>query len=392
MNKDSLIFKVMCLTVCLMLCVSSIAVFAEEAPEAEDETVSEAVEEIASEPDEAATDAEDATDAEEPTEEETEGEEEREVLDLYAATLRDNGIYVTPTDTIAAAFTYGDYRYVVPAGSGNNIRLDGFESDVEFTSEDIASNARHTLQATGAITPESAHSGYFGFSVTGGKFVYRTSVTQDMIYVFSAWMKNAGDGISDAGRVFTVSDDSGNSYNVGYNEIGRGISATGDWQQVIFTFKAPISGLFAIDFEYRGRTPLMIDDIELYEAELFFNPLEITDVECTDADGNAYSYADGFTTSGTLTHSTTFYNSDVDDVYYKAVMVLYKDGIMIDCQIRDEMALLQDETTTTFSINIPEDDDVSKYSYVVFFVNESDATNYYGQLGDIINPCVVKGK
>ncbi len=405
MKKKSMIFKMLCLALAIALSFSVVTAFAEEAAETEvtDETVetevSEDLEEV-TEAEETEEVTEEAVDENEGIEEEPEEEAtEEEVLDLFAATLRDGGVYVTPGEDNAAVFTYDNLRYKVAAGMGNSIRLDGFESNVDIESDPIIETAKNILQANGVISAEAAHSGYFGLEVSAGDFVYRTGVTGGQVYVFSAWVKMpSGNTINEDDRAFkslvlnTKGDEIEKEYIVGWNEIGREIAATGSWQQILFTFRAPATGLFAIDFNYKGRTPLAIDDIELYEAEVFDNPLDITAIECIDAEGNAYDYSTGFTTSGTLTHKTTFYNSDEDDVFLTGVMVLYKNDIMIDFETIDECALVLDETDVTFEIEIPEDEDLSQYKYMVYFINDAAPTQYYGYMPHKNNPYVVQGE
>lgn len=392
MKKKSMIFKMVCLALAIALSCSVITAFAEEVAEVE-----EAVEDVAtevSEDVEEVTEAEEAEEAADAVEEEVEEEiEEEEVLDLFAATLRDGGVYVTPGEDNAAVFTYDGLRYRVEAGMGNAIKLDGFESNPTISSTPIIETAKNILQAKGEITTEAAHSGYFGLSVSAGDFIYRTGVTGGQIYVFSAWVKMPnGNIINDDDRAFTVKSENGTKYIVGWNEIGREIENTNSWQQVLFTFKAPETGLFIIDFNYKGKTPLAIDDIELYEAELFDNPLDITSVVCKDADGNEYNYSTGFTTAGTLTHTTTLYNSDEDDIFFTGVMVLYKNDIMIDMATIEDCALVLDESEVTFEIEIPEDEDLSQYKYMVYFINDTAPTQYYGYMPSRENPYVVQGK
>lgn len=419
MKKKSMIFKMICLALAIALGFSVMTAFAEEVTEnedvadeatvevttevsedAEEMTEAEEAEDVTEEEVEDVTEAEDATEAEDEelaTDAEDEVEEE-EVLDLFAATLRDGGVYVTPGEDNAAVFTHENIRYRVKAGQGNAIKLDGFESNPEIKTEPIIPTAKNILQANGEITTDSAHSGYFGLSVSAGDFVYRTGVTGNQVYVFSAWVKMpGGNTIGDDDRAYNVAvvNKEGvveRKYVVGWNEIGRDVEATGSWQQILFTFRAPENGLFVIDFNYKGRTPLAIDDIELYEAEVFYNPLEIRDITCKDANGDAYTYETKFTTSGTLTHTTTLYNSDEDDVFFTGVMVLYKNDIMIDMATIEDCALVLDETEVTFEIEIPEDDDLSQYKYMVYFVNDTAPTQYYGEMPEANNPYVVEGK
>lgn len=394
MKTKSMIFKLVCLALAIAFGFSVMTAFAEEVAEVEDvvadEVATDTLEEVEDVTEEAVEDEEAATDV---SEEETEEEVEEEVLDLFAATLRDGGVYVTPGEDNAAVFTYDGLRYKVAAGMGNAIKLDGFESDVTIYEGPINENAKNMLQAVGEIAPEAAHSGYFGLSASRGDIIYRTGVTGNQVYVFSAWVKMpSGSSISDDDRAFTVKAESGDEYIVGWNEIGREVEATGAWQQILFTFRAPSTGLFVIDFNYKGRNPLAIDDIELYEAELFDNPLDITSVDCKDADGNKYDHETGFTTSGTLTHTTTLYNSDEDDIFFTAVMVLYKNDIMIDFKTVEDCALVLDETEVTLEIEIPEDEDLTQYKYMVYFVNEDAPTQYYGTMPWIMNPYIVEGK
>lgn len=376
MKKSSMMFKVLCLAVCFALSLATLPAFAEEVAE-------DVVEETVTEP------VEDVTEAEDVVEEEI---EEVEVLDLFTATLRDGGVYVTPGEDNAAVFTHDSLRYRVEAGSGNLIKLDGFESDITIE-EKIAETEKNRIQANGEITTGAAHSGYFGLSVSAGDVVYRTAVTGGEIYVFSAWVKMPASGsINDDDRAFLVVGESGDKYVVGWNEIGREIDVTDSWQQIIFTFKAPETGLFQMDFNYKGKNPLAMDDLELYEAEIFDNPLEIKEVICTDADGAEYTRSSKFTKSGTLTHKTVLYNYDEDDVFFTAVMVLYKNDIMIDFETIDECALVLDETEVTFEIEIPEDEDLSQYKYMVYFISDTAPTQYYGEMPSLMNPYIVEGK
>ena len=401
MKKKSMIFKMVCLALAIAFGFSVMTAFAEEITEVEDAVAEEVAtdvsdeeiedvteEEIEDVTEEVAEDEEVATDV---SEEET--EEEEEVLDLFAATLRDGGVYVTPGEDNAAVFTYDNLRYKVEAGMGNSVKLDGFESSVTIEEGPLNENAKNMLQANGEITTEAAHSGYFGLSVSAGDVIYRTGVTGGQIYVFSAWVKMpAGGSINDDDRAFTVKAENGTKYIVGWNEIGREIGATGSWQQILFTFKAPETGLFIIDFTYKGKKTLAIDDIELYEAELFDNPLTIEKILCIDAEGNEYNRSEGFTTSGTLTHTTTLYNSDEDDVFFTAVAVVYKNDIMIDLVTVEDCALVLDEAEVTLEIEIPEDDDLTQYKYMVYFISDTAPTQYYGEMPSITNPYIVQGK
>ncbi len=391
MKKNSIIFKMICLTVATILCMCAIPAFAED----DNATIvdEEATVETSSEQEETTTvEDEETTDVAQDEDEDGELIED-EVLDLFAATLRDGGVYVTPGTNNAAVFTYNGLRFKVAPGTGNSIKLDGFESNPTIEKDSIAATAKNILQANGEITTSAAHSGYFGLSVSSGKVVYRTGVTGGDIYVFSAWMKMPQSGsISDNDRAFRVVAENGNEYIVGWNEIGRDVEIKDSWQQVLFTFKAPETGLFEIEFNYKGKQTLSIDDLELYEAEIFDNPLDITNVLCIDANGNEYNRSTGFTTAGNLTHTTTLYNSDEDDVFFTAVMVLYKNDIMIDIATIEDCALVLDETEVTFDIEIPEDEDLSAYKYMVYFVNDTQPTQYYGEMPSLQNPYIVQGK
>lgn len=387
MNKGSMIFKMMCLALCFAVCLSSLPVFAEEIPATETEEV---VADVADTDETAAEENEEEINSEENEELD---EEDVEVVDLSTATFRDNGVFVTPGDENDTVFKYDSLRYRTLAGETNIAKIAGFEDDVTVWTTEISSTAKNTLQANAEVTTASAHSGYFGLAVKAGEVVYRVPVTSDEIYVFSMWMKYPTSGsIVDSGRAFTVVGDNGDEYIVGYNEIGRDVDKTSSWQQVLFTFKAPVTGLFTIDFEYKGSQTLYIDDVELYEAELFYNPLTITNIECKEPSGNDYNYSTKFTESGKHTHTTTLYNASEDDIYFVAVCVLYKDDIMVDFQYSEECALVLDETEVEFTIDIPDDGNLSSYKYMVYFISDSDTTQFYGETQSRTNPYVVQGK
>lgn len=411
MKKSSMIFKMICLAVSIVLSLSVLPVMAEEAVEAEEVVTVENVEDVTEEAvveDEAAAeeDIEEATEDEEVAEEATSAEEEEEVveeeeevLDLFTATLRDGGVYITPGDDNAAVFNYDGLRYRVLAGTGNLVKLEGFETGVSIENS-IAQTEKNRLQANGEITTEAAHSGYFGLSVSQGEVVYRTAVSAGDVYAFSAWVKMpAGGSIEDDDRAFKVIGDSGDEYIVGWNEIGRAVTATGSWQQILFTFKAPETGLFQIDFNYKGRNALSLDDIELYDAELFLNPLEIRSIECTqggryqgrvEVPGTAFDPSEGFTEGGILRHKITVYNSDEDDVYFTAVMILYKDGKFDQLGYTHDYALVNDETEIEVGVMV-NSSDAAGYSYVVYVFNDTDHTQIYGKVGIKENPYVVYG-
>ncbi len=396
MNKGNMILKLMCLVISFALCLSVVPAVAEEALEGEQlvtesiENVTEAESEVTEEETFVEEESEAATDADE---EETEvWEEEEEILDLFAATMRDGGVYVTPTADNAAVFNYDGVRYKVAAGTVNSIRLDGFETNVEIEKEEMAPGVKNKMQANGEITPDAAHSGYFGLAIKAGDVVYRAAVTGDENYVFSAWVRMNGGSVNDDGRAFRVVSEGGDEYIVGYNEIGRDVDATGMWQQILFTFKAPETGLFQMDFNYKGSKVMAMDDLELYEVTVFDNPLNIEETVCIDAEGNEYNNSTGFTTSGLLTHKTVLYNSDEDDVNYVAVMALYKNDILIDFDFINDCALVLDTTEVTFEIEIPEDEDLSQYKYMVYFISDTTPTQFYGAVPSRTNPYVVMGK
>lgn len=386
MKKSSMIFRMICMAVCIALCLSIIPVMAEQVAEVEDTATEEAVE-VATE--ETATETEEET-VEDVIEEATEEETEEEIaVDLLTAAMRDGGVYITPGNENNAVFDYDGVRYKVAAATGNMIKVDGFESNFKVESS-IPANAKNRLQANGEITTDAAHSGYFGLSALSGDVIYRTAVMEDQVYAFSAWFKMPANGsIADDGRAFYVTSETGKSYVVGYNEIGRETAQTGKWQQVLFTFKAPETGVFAIKFKYSGKTPLYIDDIELYEAEVFENPLDIVSIVCTDENGE-YDYSTGFS-SRNLTHTTTLYNSDEDDVFFNAIMVLYRNDIMVDFEVIKDCALVLDETEVTFEIEIPEEGELNEYRYMVYFISDTQPTHFYGKVPNKLNPYEVSG-
>lgn len=406
MKKSSIIFRVICMAVCFALALSAVSVCAEEAV-AEEVTAEEIVENVTEEAEsveetvaEEAEAAEETTAEEvetEPTAEEVEAEvedgeeaETEEVVDLFAATLRDGGVFVTPSETNAAVFEYNNLRYIVSVGTENLINVEGFE-DVDITIKDteISETTKNILQANGVLTAKAAHSGYLGLEVSQGDVVYRAPVNGGEIYVFSAWFKfPKGGAVKGKTRSFNLNGESGNTYIVGYNEIGRDVENTYSWQQVLFTFKAPETGLFEMKFTYSGRDALYMDDIELYEAAVFDNPITIEEVEITYADGEAVEN-DTFSKAGTITHRTLFYNHDTD-IYFKGIAVLYKNDIMIgQPQIIEDMALELYETEVVFTIEIPEDEDLSQYKYMVYFVDSDNPRKFYGDIWN--NPYIVKG-
>lgn len=398
MNKGSMMFKMICAVLCFALCLVSLPVFAEETAQPDEEATA-VTEEIAAPEEEEIAAPEENEEAEEATDfsEEVGGDaEEFEPTDLYSAVFRDNGIYITPGEENATVFEYNSLKYRVNAGAANYIKLgDGFEEDVTVWTSPISSAAKNTLQANAQRVPEAAHSGYFGLSVSSGDVIYRTAVTGGDIYVFSMWVNMPASGsIGDIGRAFRVTGESGGEYIVGYNEIGRDEALTDGWQQVIFTFKAPDTGLFAINFNYRdkGKNTLYLDDIELYEAEIFDNPLDIRQIECVEPSGKAYTYETKFAESGVHTHRTVLYNNSEDDVYFTAVMVLYRNDIMVDFKYSEECALVLDEAEVEFEIDIPDEGNVSEYKYMVYFISENDITAYYGPTQTRTNPYVVQGK
>lgn len=387
MKKSSMIFRTICMAVCFALCISVLPAFAEEAAEIQ-ETVTEetadltqTVEETEAVTDETAEETEKADETE---------EDEEAVVDLLTAAMRDGGVYITPGNNNSAVFDYDGVRYRVAAATGNMIKVDGFESDCSIE-ESIQENAKNKLQANGEIVPEAAHSGYFGLAVNTGDVIYRTAVTFEQVYVFSAWLKMPVNGsIADEDRAFNLKGESGNVYVVGYNEIGRETANAGKWQQVLFTFKAPETGVFSIEFRYNGKNPLYMDDIELYEAEVFENPLKITNIVCKEENGEEYNQTPGFSTRN-LTHTTTLYNNDEDDVFFNAIMVLYRNDIMVDFKVIKECALVLDETEVTFEISIPREGELNEYKYMVYFISDTEPTHFYGQVPHKTNPYIVSG-
>ena len=66
---------------------------------------------------------------------------------------------------------------------------------------------------------------------------------------------------------------------------------------------------------------------------------------------------------------------------------------MIDFVTASEQALVLDETEVTLEIEIPEDEDLSQYKYMVYFVSDTSPTAYYGGVRHrVANPYIVEGK
>ena len=65
---------------------------------------------------------------------------------------------------------------------------------------------------------------------------------------------------------------------------------------------------------------------------------------------------------------------------------------MIDFVTVEDCALVLDEAEVTLDIEIPEDEDLTQYKYMVYFISDTAPTQYYGAMPSLMNPYIVEGK
>lgn len=333
--------------------------------------------------------------------------QEEEAADADAAELQSSDeeegvaeIFVDDQGTdieLGTMFTYNDVLYKVNEENNPNIINNGnFESDSYLSSTDTGTETWIYLSGSAARTPDSARSGEAGLSVSGGTtLIYRVYLDSAKTYVYSAWYKlpEASDcNFDDSYRHIVC----GGGINIGYNEIGRSISKTGGWQQVLIVFTPTGDVRFSNYLRYNGSQDLFVDDVAIYEVT------EIDEVVTVlsspepsyydDTNEEFYPEEGYFEQRGSITHTTRLLNSGDSDESVIAIVAVFRN---------DQLAQLYSTGNTVIragvrrdleiTFEIPQDGDIEEYRYEVFFINNLTSMQIIGS-PSALNPMVVVGR
>ena len=220
--------------------------------------------------------------------------------------------------------------------------------------------------------------------ISGGTFIWRHNFESNKLYVYSAWWKvQGGFNFQDDQRQLegAYDPDTGASH---YNEIGRDVEITHDWQQDMAVFKGNSAERRFLYVPVSGGS-VLLDDVYIYEVELIpsfeinncaiENPSDWTETTYIPEAGVQYNHVISYTVNVT------------EPIKFNGIVAIFKDGKLVEIvqkQVNSRTATLIDGEldsrvgTVSVPFMIPAGEDVSRYSCVAYLSDPTNPFNVYG--------------
>ncbi|MCH5186774.1 MAG: S-layer homology domain-containing protein [Oscillospiraceae bacterium] len=309
-------------------------------------------------------------------------------------------------------FQYGD-RYFRVNNSATNIfngggANGGFDSKAVINGESSNQDVLYSNTAVWDATEGHDAPGCLAWST--GQVIWRHTFDTNKYYVMSAWYKFEGNiNLNDGQRHLAGANDV-ETDSVHSNEIGRNRSITGGWQQEFFVFNGirQSNGQFMYVQVVDNGGTLYLDDVVIYEVEEIKAQLTINGHTLESESGDSYNVAAGETipAPGTYYHLIRYENELPNEYLLTGVVVLNKDDKLekiftVNTKTGrgtfSDTGMVAASGTVDIMFEIPEDEDVSHYSYTAFLTDRDKPFAILGTprttagAGEAINPMFVYG-
>lgn len=296
---------------------------------------------------------------------------------------------------------YNGMLFRIPNGARNLINNGDFENTPAITTDGSTDVMIINGGANYEWAESAAHTGSHGLRVTGdGTWIYRHDQTKGKLYVYSCWYKlegnaNFNDGYRHiAGTVANF--DGGDSY---YNEIGRGIAATGGWQQLFVVYRCGDTTRFSNYTGINGGTgAICMDDMVLYEIEEVEETITVNGGSMVNWDDFSF-YTETFPTAGKYVFIINYTNETPFAYNLTGVVAVMKNNQLVHLYTLDQTsvvgsvvggALRPRSGELQIEIDVPDDGDISEYSCMSYIVERGNPFAMFGLPGDA-NPFVMTG-
>lgn len=296
--------------------------------------------------------------------------------------------------------TYDGRLFKIPEGARNLVTNGDFEVQPSITTSGDTDVMILNGGATGTWTESAAHSGSHGLRITGtGTWIYRHEQTKGKIYVYSCWYKLEGNANFDDGYrhiAGTVANfDGGDVY---YNEIGRGVPATGGWQQLLVVYRCGDGTRFSNYTGMIGGTgAICMDDMVLYEIEEVEETITVDGGSMMNLD-TFEEFTEDFPASGDYVYIINYTNETPFAYNLTGVVAIMKNNQLVRIYTLDQRSVVGSVSngnlrprsdSIQMEIQIPEGD-VSQYSCMAYIVERGKPFAMFGLPG-AGNPVIING-
>ncbi len=262
----------------------------------------------------------------------------------------------------------------------------GFDTRPSVTISDQGADVLLSVNSDGwDYNTSDGHNSPGCYEFKNGRTIWRHTFENKM-YVMSSWWKFTGnDGIADDYRhvAGAVDVDTGSQHTI---EFGRNVDITHDWQQDLCVFNGnPADNKFFYIVHTGGGT-VYIDDLVIYEVEPI-DPFSIDGYVIEDPnDWNAN--LTNIPSTGKFNHIITYTTNMTGPIVFNGVVVVFKDNKLYriyqkEVNSRTATLINGDLTSETGAVSIefevPEGEDVSRFSYVSYLSDASNPFYVYGQ-------------
>ncbi len=246
----------------------------------------------------------------------------------------------------------------------------------------------------GTIVTNDGHDAPGCFEFTGGIVIWRcgaSTFSSDKYYVYSGWFKfDKNADIVNGERKLAGTTDV-DTHSVHYNEIGRKIEKTGDWQQDFCVFNGNDDYRF-LYLQYTGSGAIRLDDMMIYEVE----PIPTFTIEGSpllEETDTWDVYTDYIPKSGVDYNYVIKYQSNVTkSSNLNGVLILFKDNKLYKISqstagmrtavITDAGELVSGEGAIPIPFTIDSGEDISRYSCLGYICDGDDPFNILGAASD----------
>lgn len=234
---------------------------------------------------------------------------------------------------------------------------------------------------------------------SGALWIWRHTFDPGKLYVMSMWYKfDNGANLDDGNRIVraALDVDTGSDH---YVNIGKDSDPTGGWQQDLCVFNGASGERRCIYLIASGTGNVYWDDLYIFECSPI-ESMEITGHDLEDDD----TFDAGFTEipyPGRFNHYIYYTSNTTQESFATGVMALFKDGKLEKINtttVRIGAATYNRARGTLrpysgyawLNFEIPEGEDVSRYSYMAYLVDEGKPFSVMGEASEI-NPARVNG-
>ncbi len=302
---------------------------------------------------------------------------------------------------------YADRLFKVKSDAVNEVAgggdFENFDANLYMVqSDDSNLTDQFMRRGTSTTAGKDATGGIDGSAciyVSSGILGWRHQFETGKLYAMTISMKmDSGVNLYDGQRHLAATKDLATESNHSLT-ARENTATTGQWEQDWFVFEA-VDDIRMLYLQLEGSGTIYIDNFYIYEVEEYTETISVDSHELEDSVGNVIKVpANKIPSTGVFWHSMKYTNLNVEEYPVTGVVALMKDNKLERIfspntrTVRGALvngSILEARGSVDVKFEIPEGEDVSRYSYMAYMVYEGNPFAIVGAPG-AYNPVTVSG-